>query len=130
MAQARLLRAGRLDAADVGNIAEEIESMGRSEKRELISRLAVLMVHHLKWQAQPSHRGTSWRLAVDNQRDRLQDHLGDNPSLKPLLGEVLASACRQARREAAVQTGLDLGIFPASCAWTYEQAVDPGFWPG
>ncbi len=129
MAQARLLRAGRLDAADIENIADEIESMGRSEKRELVSRLTMLMVHLLKWQVQPSHRGKSWRLTVENQRDDLQDHLADNPSLKPLLGEVLLSAYRRARRKAAIETGLDPQVFPATCPWTYDQAVDADFWP-
>ena len=127
--QATLLRAGRYDAADIENIAEEIESMGRSEKRELISRLTVLLVHLLKWQIQPNHRGNSWRLTIENQRDRLHDHLNDNPSLKPMLGDVLFSAYRQARREAAVETGLDPKMFPASCLWTYEQTVEADFWP-
>ena len=60
--QAALLRAGRLAEADIENIAEEIESMGRSEKRELVSRLVVLLQHLLKWQFQPLFRGASWRL--------------------------------------------------------------------
>ena len=59
--QAALLRAGKLDSADIENIAEEIESMGRSEKRELINRLAVLLLHLLKWRFQPGLRGNSWR---------------------------------------------------------------------
>lgn len=46
--QAALLRAGRLADADIENIAEEIESMGRSEKRELVNRLTVLLTHLLK----------------------------------------------------------------------------------
>lgn len=62
--QAALLRAGRLSEADIENIAEEIESMGRGEKRELVNRLTVLLLHLLKWQFQPSHRGNSWRLSI------------------------------------------------------------------
>jgi len=60
--QAALLRENRVseaDIANIANIADEIESMGRSEKRELISRLTVLLLHLLKWQYQPSLRGTS-----------------------------------------------------------------------
>ena len=58
--QAALLRAGRLSEADVEHIAEEIENMGKSEKRELVSRLRVLLLHLLKWQYQPTRRGKSW----------------------------------------------------------------------
>src|SRR5277367_4729636 len=76
--QAALLRAGKLSVADVEHIAEEIESMGRSEKRELVNRLAVLLTHLLKWQFQPGLRGNSWRLSIEEQLYRLEDHLNDN----------------------------------------------------
>ena len=68
--QAALLREGRLNEADIENIAEEIESMGRSEKRELVSRLAVLLTHLLKWRYQPGGRGSSWRASIVVQRRR------------------------------------------------------------
>ena len=55
--QAELLRAGKLAEADIEHIAEEIDSMGRTEKRELISRLSVLLLHLLKWRYQPDKRG-------------------------------------------------------------------------
>jgi Domain of unknown function DUF29 len=71
--QAALLRAGRVTEADIQNIAEEIESMGRSERRELVNCLAVLLQHLLKWQYQPLFRGASWRLTVEEQRYRLKD---------------------------------------------------------
>src|SRR5271168_5304601 len=79
--QAALLRAGRLSEADIQNIAEEIESMGRSEKRELVSRLAVLFQHLLKWRYQPGFRGNSWRLTIEDQRQEVSDHLSENLSL-------------------------------------------------
>ena len=78
--QAALLRAGRLSEADIEHIAEEIESMGKTEKRELVSRLTVLLLHLLKWQHQPTHRGTVWRLTLEEQRNQIEDHLADNPS--------------------------------------------------
>lgn len=71
--QAALLRAGKLEAADIAHIAEEIESMGRGEKRELINRLAMLLMHLLKWQYQPGLRGNSWRLTIREQRIRLRN---------------------------------------------------------
>src|SRR3977135_2624419 len=87
--QAALLRAGRLAEADIENIAEEIETMGRSEKRELVSRMSVLLLHLLKWQFQPARRGNSWRLSIENTRYQLEEHLDDNPSLKSQLDQVM-----------------------------------------
>ena len=118
--QSALLRSGRVAEADLANIAEEIESMGRSEKRELANRLAVLLAHLLKWQYQPGRRGASWRLTIEEQRQRLAAHLSDNPSLKAALPESIA---------AARQTGRARADFPADCPWGFEQIVDDGFWP-
>jgi hypothetical protein len=127
--QAALLRAGRLSEADIEHIAEEIESMGKTEKRELVSRLAVLLLHLLKWQHQPTHRGTSWRLSVENARDDISDHLGDNPSLKSLLDDSVVAAYRRARRQAAAETGLGQDNFPQTCPWTFDQIIAADFWP-
>jgi hypothetical protein len=121
--QVELLRNGKLAAADIANIAEEIESMGRSEKRELVSRLTVLLLHLLKWRFQPERRGVSWDLSMANARDDLTDHLADNPSLKPLLPEAMATAYRRARRNAALETDLPESTFPADCPWTFDQAM-------
>ena len=102
--QAALLRAGRLSEADIAHIAEEIESMGKSEKRELVSRLKVLMMYLLKWQFQPTGRSTSWRLTVEEQRREVVDHLADNPSLQSLMDTALASAYGSAVLVAARET--------------------------
>jgi hypothetical protein len=127
--QAALLRAGKLDSADIENIAEEIESMGRSEKRELVNRLAVLLVHLLKWQFQPGFRSTSWRLTMQEQRIRLGNHLADDPSLKSKVEEAMRSAYRLARVEAARETGLGEATFPAICPFTSDQATSEEFLP-
>jgi hypothetical protein len=66
--QAALLRAGRADQADLEHIAEEIESMGRTEKRELVARLTILLLHLIKWQFQPAMRTRGWRLSIEGQR--------------------------------------------------------------
>src|SRR5947209_7682150 len=114
--QAELLRSGRLAQADIEHIAEEIDSMGRTEKRELISRLTVLLSHLLKWRHQPGKQGASWEASIRVQRYDVEDHLAGNPSLKPLLPQALASAYRKARREALAETGLPPEtIFPESC---------------
>ena len=90
--QAGLLRAGKLSQADIEHIAEEIESMGKTEKRELISRLAVLLAHMLKWRFQPERRTKSWRLTIEEQRRQVIRHMRDNPSLKSRLFEAIEEA--------------------------------------
>lgn len=127
--QAELLRAGKLQQADIEHIAEEIESMGKTEKRELISRLTVLSLHLLKWRFQPAKRAASWEASVKVQRNRLIDHLDDNPSLKPLAPSALAAAYRDAVIEAIAETGLSESTFPQVCPWTIEQVLSAQFWP-
>jgi hypothetical protein len=127
--QAALLRAGKLDSADIENIAEEIESMGRSEKRELVNRLAVLLLHLLKWRFQPALRGNSWRSSIEEQRLRLEEHLKDNPSLKAQIGSAILTAYRLARLEAERETGLVRTTFPQDCPFTFDQAMTEDFLP-
>src|ERR1700675_1175107 len=98
--QAALLRAGKFADADLATIAEEIESMGKTEKRELVSRLTVLLLHLLKWESQPAGRSNSWRLSIANARDEIADLLDDNPSLKPIIDDAMTSAYRYARPKA------------------------------
>jgi hypothetical protein len=128
--QAALLRTRQLDQADIDHIAEEIESMGRSEKRGLVNRLTVLLLHLLKWQYQPGLRGNSWRSTIRVQRIALASHMNDNPSLKTVLPAALAEAYRIARIEAENETGLPDATFPADCPWSFEQIMDEDFWPG
>jgi hypothetical protein len=127
--QAALLRAGALASADVAHIALEIESMGKTEKRELISRLAVLLTHLLKWEFQPALRGKSWRATIKVQRRELARHLNDNPSLKAKLNEAIADAYGDAILNASRETGLDEEDFPAHCPWTNDEIADGDFWP-
>jgi hypothetical protein len=127
--QAALLRAGKLTQADIENIAEEIESMGKSEKRELISRLKILLMHLLKWKYQSAGRCVSWQLTIKEQRRELARHMADNPSLQPLLPEAISAAHGDAIIAAARETSLPENIFPAACPWTYEQIIGDGFLP-
>ncbi|MBF0333056.1 MAG: DUF29 domain-containing protein [Alphaproteobacteria bacterium] len=127
--QAALLRAGRLAAADIEHIAEEIESMGKTEKRELVNRLAVLLMHLLKWQFQPIRRGSSWERTILEQRIRLESHMADNPSLRAKLGDAIAEAYRLALIGAADETALPRATFPTSCPWSFEKVMDEAFWP-
>jgi hypothetical protein len=127
--QASLLRAGKLHEIDLENIAEEIESLGRGTRSELINRLAVLMAHLLKWQIQPDYRGTSWRLTIEEQRDEIRSHLGDNPSLNATLADSFERAFRKALRRAQRETGLGRQAFPPSIPWTQDQVLDESFYP-
>ncbi len=127
--QAALLRAGRLSSADIENIAEEIESMGRTEKRELVSRLNVLLTHLLKWKFQPNGRCSSWRTSIKVQRNRIVDHLRDNPSLRPQLPDALEKAHRDAILEAAEETKLGESVLPPRFPWSLDVIIEAGFWP-
>lgn len=127
--QAALLRAGKLEQADLEQIAEEIESMGKTEKRELVSRLTVLLLHLLKWRFQPEFRGVSWRLSVEEQRIQVTSHLADNPSLKALLKTAIADSYGLAVIGARRETGLDATAFPATCPRSFDQMASDDFWP-
>jgi hypothetical protein len=127
--QAGLLRAGRLSEADIEHIADEIESMGKSEKRELVSRLTVLLTHMLKWQHQSALRGTSWRLTLEEQRKRLERHLDDNPSLKATLADTIGEAYYYATLDVVRETGVERSVYPAACPWSFERIMDPNFYP-
>ena len=127
--QAALLRAGRLAELDLKNLVEELESMGASERRELGSRLKVLLQHLLKWQFQPDSRSNSWRGTVDKQRDQLERLLEQSPSLQRLLPDLLPVEYARARRAAILETEQPLERFPSSCPYTLKQMLDPDFWP-
>jgi len=126
---AELLREGRLGELDLEHLAEELESMGRSEKRELIHRLAVLLAHLLKWQVQAGRRGRRWQLTLKEQRRQAARVLHDNPSLKPLLTEIVIDAYQDAILRAAQETGLEESAFPADCPFTLEQILNEDFLP-
>src|ERR1700726_3737915 len=104
--QARLLRSGDFAELDIENIAEELESMGRSDKREIESRLTVLLAHLLKWQLQVGLRSRSWSGTIREQRQRIEDLLAESPSLRPLVASIRPGLYARARQRAADETGL------------------------
>jgi hypothetical protein len=125
--QARLIREGRWQEIDRENVAEEIESVGRTEFIGLVSALRVLMLHMLKWDHQPERRSRSWTLSIDAQRADLDDVLADNPGLKPRIAEAMERAYRRARIEAAQETGLDRTAFPGTCPYSFEDITSREF---
>ena len=129
--QARLLRAGRFAELDIEHLADEIEDVGKSEKRELASRMAILLAHLLKWRSQLENRSKSWRATIVVQRKRIALALKETPSLKSVMRDprwqegVWLDAVAQAQKE----TGLAAEDLPEACPWTMEQAADQDFWP-
>lgn len=127
--QARLLRSGLWQQVDVEHLAEELEDMGKREKRALRSRMVVLLAHLLKYAYQPQQRSSSWNGTIREQRKQLSELLGDSPSLKPQLLEQLQDGYISARLLAAGDTGIVATAFPEQCPFTLEQILDENFWP-
>jgi hypothetical protein len=123
MSTAAALREGRTQDLELDAIAEELEDLGRSEKRSLRSAIVRLFMHVLKIRYQPGEHTASWDASVKSQRDELQEAIEDNPSLRPLLtdGEFIARAYRRAVNEAVKETGLPESTFPDECPFGYEE---------
>jgi len=126
--QARLLRTGQFDALDIEGVAEEIEDVGKSEQRELESRMAVLLAHLLKWRYQPERRGNSWRNTIRAQRKGIERRLQKTPTLQADLrdGEWWDAVWDDALAQAGQEKGLE---FPKTCPWTPEQITATDFFP-
>ncbi len=126
---ATALHQGRWQELDIDNLAEEIESLGRSDKRALKHRLEVLLMHLLKWQCQPEKRSNSWRATIVEQRLRILELLSDSPSLKPYLEAEFANGYINACKLAAAETGLDATVFPSKYPFTLKTILTDGFLP-
>jgi Domain of unknown function DUF29 len=126
---AELLKQGRLTELDLENLIEEIETMGRSEKKALRSNLQVVLMHLLKYKYQAEKRSGSWRATIREHRKRLREALEESPSLKPYFGEVFGLCYDDARLLAADETELAVATFPQQSPFTPEQAFDPDFLP-
>ncbi len=121
--QSNLLKAGALSQLDIENLIEEVESMGKSQKKELFSRMAVLLMHLLKWDYQTEHRSGSWKSTILTQRRELKFLLQDNPSLKRIIPDAVISVYSDSRLSAAAETGLSESAFPGTCPYTIEQIM-------
>lgn len=129
--QAAALVAGHMSELDLINLAEEIESLGKRDRRELASRLGVLVMHLLKWCYQPDMRqtGQSWRRTIRTQRRDVERLLKQSPSLRRLMADMVEEDFRHMRFDASDETGLPMETFPDNCPWTIEQILDESFWP-
>ncbi|TXT35905.1 MAG: hypothetical protein FD135_4622 [Comamonadaceae bacterium] len=129
--QAALIRAGRYDQLDVQHIAQEIEDVGKSEQRELASRMSVLLMHLIKWQFQPQKRSVSWTLTIKEQRRLSKRRIERTPSLAPMLldPEWIDDIWVDAKSLTEKETGIDQGILPEMCPWAMADVLTEGWLP-
>lgn len=121
--QSNLIKKKRFNELDIKNLVEEIVSLGRSEKRALVSKLEVLLTHLLKKQFQPERMCTSWALSMRYSRRDIRNLMNDNPSFTSLLPRAIGEAYADAIQTAAVETGLTEDVFPIECPWTKEEIL-------
>ena len=135
---AELLRERRFDALDIEHLMEELSDISKSDRRELHSRLLVLIAHLLKWEFQyqdltdrwREFKGDSWRSTIIEQRDQIAGLLQESPGLKSQLNEAIAGAYSAAVKLAHKETRLPLTTFPVVCAYRADQLLDDDFFPG
>lgn len=132
-----LLQAGRMDELDVEHLIEELASMAKRDRNELISHLVILLAHLLKWEFQlrqlsetwQQFTGKSWHHSILEQRYRIQAQLENSPSLKNYLAEAVDKAYPKAVILAAKETQLPISEFPNSCSYQIDQLLDDEFYP-
>jgi rRNA-processing protein FCF1 len=125
----QLIRDEQFGQVDWDAVIEEIESLGRSDRRELKSRLEVLLQHLLKWEYQSSLQSGSWRNTIDEQRNRITDLLQESPSLKSYPEEVLTQCYHRELKAASNETELAIDVFPVECPYSVAQVLDAEFLP-
>ena len=127
--QAERARRGETESLDLDNIAEELEGMARSDRREVRNRLTVLLVHLLKHEFQPRRRSRGWRATIAEQRQRIATVIEDSPSLESFPALIIDRCYADARSQAALETGLPSTAFPEHCPFAIEQVLDPDWLP-
>lgn len=123
------LKNREFDFLDLENLIEEIETLGRSEKREIVSRLRILLMHLLKYQYQPNKRTNSWKYTIREQRLQILKSLRDSPSLKNYSQTIFVETYSDARALAADETGLDINAFPQDCPFDIKLVLDTEWLP-
>ena len=129
VANSILLKQRKFNEADMENIIEEIESMGRSEENQLTRRFSIILMHLLKWHYQPTLQCKSWKVTLREQRRASRRLINRNPSLKAKMDNYLFDAYEDAVDEAIKETGLDEKMFPSSCPYTLEKIMNDEFYP-
>lgn len=116
--QKRLLAEHRFSELDLPNLIEEIDSLGKQERNELRNRLGILLGHLLKWHYQPSYRSKSWLVTIEEQRERVLEHLEENPSLRSCWESIFSKAYNDGLRLVKRETPLDITTLPKTCPFT------------
>jgi hypothetical protein len=127
--QAGHARRHEIESLDLENIAEELEGMARSDRREIRNRLIVLLVHLLKHKYQPRRRSRGWRATIAEQRQRIATVIDDSPSLEPFPASIIDRCYADARSQATLETGLPEAGFPEKSPFSIEQTLDPNWLP-
>jgi predicted nucleic acid-binding Zn-ribbon protein len=126
--QIALLQAQQWEQVDIENLVEELDSLGKQQRQELRNRLGVLLGHLLKWRYQPEARSKSWFYTIKEQRERIRDHLSENPSLKPHLPDAITKAYQDGLNLVGRETPLDPRQLPQACpfcdAEIFEEPLD------
>ncbi|XWK87323.1 MAG: DUF29 domain-containing protein [Phormidium sp.] len=128
--QAKFLRNEDWSNLDFSNLAEEIESLGKQDRRELKNRLRVLIGHLLKWEFQANKRSNSWSNTIDEQRFQILGLLQESLSLKPYLPDAISEVYKYALKLAMSETSLSKESFTQECPYSLEQILDFEFFPG
>jgi Domain of unknown function DUF29 len=126
---AKKLRSQDYGTVDWENLIEEIEDMGRSERRSLESNLIVVLLHLLKWQYQPERRSGSWESSIIEHRRRIKKAIQESPSLKPYLDSILTESYTEAVKQAKAETGLPLETFSTECPYEAIAVINDEFLP-
>lgn len=126
---AKLLRERRWHEIDLEHLIEEVEDLGKSERRGIASQLTRLLLHLLKWQYQPQRGSDSWLDSITDARTQISLAIEDSPSLKNHPAEQLEHSYQRARRQAAKQTGMPLSVFPEECPYSLELVLEEDWFP-
>lgn len=125
--QGARLRAGELEGLDLDHLAQEIESLGKSQFARLVSALRIVLLHMLKFDHQPARRSRSWAISIATHRDHVREELDESSGLKARLDEAVLKAYRRTRLEASGETGLPLALFPEACPYTLDEIMNRPF---
>ena len=135
---AELLRNRQFSDLDIDHLSEEIESMGRSEKKELSNFLITLLEHLLKLRCADhgakERNKTKWESTVKRQRDNIKTSLQENPSLKSdfnndFLARAFKNAVLGVKESYGLYEDINLDLIPQKCPYTVEQCLDEEFYP-
>ncbi|MGA9377931.1 MAG: DUF29 domain-containing protein [Phormidium sp.] len=124
---AKILREGQVSLLDTANLLEEIEDMGRSEKRAVYSNLKILLIHLLKYRYQPEKRSNSWKATIVEHRQRLKKAVQESPSLQPYFEEIFNECYQDARELAAAETGLPIDEFPVESPFVMAEILNSNY---